>query len=139
MKRVRFPNCLCGIITRQLELLPDNPTNRKIPYSFYTAEQYKPIIKVLSPYVNSRATKWHITWNPTASHSMKSFGYTLRRGCWAVISRVIVPNCLVLILHRQLGNYLFGTGENYSLTAQHITISYISQCLTLAKNISPTH
>ena len=29
-------------------------------------------------------------------------------------------NCLVLIPHRQLGNYLLSTGDSYNLTAHHI-------------------
>ena len=28
-------------------------------------------------------------------------------------------NCLMLIQHRQLGNYLLSTGESYDLTAQN--------------------
>ena len=31
-----------------------------------------------------------------------------------------ISNCLVLIPHRQLGNYLLTTGESYGQTAQHI-------------------
>ena len=41
-------------------------------------------IKVLPPYVNSPATRWHFTGNPTASYSVKLLGQTLVRGCWAV-------------------------------------------------------
>ena len=47
---------------------------------------------------------------------------TLRRSCWAVgpALQSNSSNCLVLILHRQLGNYLLGTGKNYGPTAQHM-------------------
>ena len=47
-------------------------------------------------------------------------------------------NCLVLILHRQLGSYLLGTGESYHPTAQTYTRLDISQCLILTKR-RPTH
>ena len=47
---------------------------------------------------------------------------TLREKCWAVRPALQTNsnNCLVLILHRQLENYLLSTGESYSLTAQHM-------------------
>ena len=62
--------------------------------------------------MNHVATRWHITGNPTASYSVKQFGQTLRTGCWAVrpCSSEYISKCLVLILHRQLGNYLLGIG-----------------------------
>ena len=41
-------------------------------------------------------------------------------GCQVLLSRIDSSICLELILHRHLGNYLLGTGESYSLTAQHI-------------------
>ena len=44
-------------------------------------------------------------------------------------------NCLVLISHRQLGNYLVGTGKSYGPTFPRL---YISQCLTLTKKAT-TH
>ena len=47
--------------------------------------------------------------------------HTLRGRCWAVgpASQSNISNCLVLILHRQLGNYLLSIGESYGPTAQH--------------------
>ena len=39
---------------------------------------------VLHTSCQSPATWWHITWNPTASYSMKPFGQMLRKGFWAV-------------------------------------------------------
>ena len=41
-------------------------------------------------------------------------------------------SCLVLILHRQLGNYLLSSGETYGLTAQHI-------CKTLYRSVLDTY
>ena len=41
--------------------------------------------KVLPSYIDSPATRWHITGNPTSSYySMKHLGQILRRGYWAV-------------------------------------------------------
>ena len=42
--------------------------------------------------------------------------------CWAVGSALQSnsSNCLVLILHKQLGNYLLSTEESYGPTAQHM-------------------
>ena len=47
---------------------------------------------------------------------------TLRGRCWAVRPALQSnsSNCLELIPHRQLGNYLLSTGEHYNLTAQHM-------------------
>ena len=66
------------------------------------------INKVLPPYVNFPATRYHITGNPTASYSVKPVG-----PCNS-------SNCLVLILQRKLGNYLLYAGESCGPTAQHI-------------------
>ena len=52
--------------------------------SFCSWTMHVNLNKVQPPYINSLATRWHITGNPTASYSMKPFGKTLRRGCWAV-------------------------------------------------------
>ena len=42
----------------------------------------------------------------------------MRRSCWGVGSALHSnsSNCLVLILHREMGNYLLGTGESYGPT-----------------------
>ena len=64
------------------------------------------------------ATRWH-----TCSTSMKPVEANIQRkmlGCCTLLSRAILPTCLVLTLHGHLGNYLFLTGESYSLTDQHI-------------------
>ena len=47
---------------------------------------------------------------------------TLRGKCWTVGPALQgnSSNCLVLILHRQLGNYLLHTGESYHLWAKHM-------------------
>ena len=52
---------------------------------------------------------------------------TLREKCWAVRPALNSnsSNCLVLILHRQLGNYLLCTGESYGPTAQHMQDSIL--------------
>ena len=54
-------------------------------------------------------------------------------GCLALLSRAIVPT-EVLTLQRQLGNYLLGAGESYSLTAQHNHKTWVYRCT--AKNIT---
>ena len=38
----------------------------------------------MSPYTDSLSPRWHITWSPTSSSSMKPYGQTLRKECWAV-------------------------------------------------------
>ena len=99
------------------------PNIHKIPQSsLYSWTMY--IIKenkVLSPYVNSRATRWHMLGIPLHLNQWSHAWQTLRRICWAVgpAFQSNSSNCLVLILHRQLGNYLLGTGKSYGTTAKH--------------------
>ena len=78
-------------------------------------------------------TRWH-----TSSFSIKPCQTNTQRkmlGWLAFLSRAIVPSCLVLILHRQLGNYLLSSEESYSQT---FTSLYVCQCLALT-NKAPTH
>ena len=51
-----------------------------------------------------------------------SHAWQTLRSCWAVgpALQSNSSNCLVLILHRQLGNYLRSTGESYGPTAEHM-------------------
>ena len=100
------------------------PNIRKIPesslysWTMYITEKNK----VLPPYVNSLATRWHMLGIPLPLNQWSHARQTLRRRCWAV-GPALQSNsstCLVLILHRQLGNYLLSTGESYGLTAQHM-------------------
>ena len=89
-----FPDlwdCLCGISTRQFEILvwrarPHNQICMEdctiFLVQFHSVNLLKN--KVLATYVNCPATRWHITGNPTTSNLVKSFGQTLRRGCWAI-------------------------------------------------------
>ena len=78
------------MVLAHLELLlcrarPNSPTCLKdCKSSLYSGTNKQ--IKMLLPYVNSIATGWHSTGNPTASHSMKQSGQTLQRGCWVVRS-----------------------------------------------------
>ena len=72
--------------------------------------------------LNCLATRWPNPGNFTSSYSTKPFRQTLTGQCWAVrpCSAENSSNCLVLIMHRQLGNYMLGTRESYGLVAQHI-------------------
>ena len=68
----------------------------------------------LPPYDNSLCHK--------VAHFSFSMRQTLRGRCglsgFALQSNS--TNCLVLKLHRQLGNYLLDTGDSYGLTGQHL-------------------
>ena len=90
---LKFPNCLCSISARQLELL--------LWRAGLTAQHMQdfPILFIQLNYARK----------------------TLRGRCWDVrpALQCSSSNCLLLILQRQLGNYLLNTGKNYSPTAQH--------------------
>ena len=83
--------------------------------------------------LNCPATRWHqgfhfllINEAMQGKHWEESVGPALWSNSFT---------CLVLILHRQLGNYLLSNGESYSPTYGRLNIS---QCLTLTKR-RPTH
>ena len=90
----------------------------------------------------------HLKW--ISSHKVayyrESHSLSFNEAIWANIEKRMLglalqsnsSNYPVLILHRQLGNYLFGARESYGLTAQLITRFYISQCLTLSNKLT-TH
>ena len=72
------PNCLCGMNTRQMELLPwtarpDSPTYlQDCTISFIQLNDVNKLKnKVLPPHVNSLSTFWHTTGYSTVSYSMK--------------------------------------------------------------------
>ena len=120
----KLPNCLCGISTRQLELLlwrarSDSPTYSQVCTIFFiqlnNVNKFKN--NVLPPCVNYFVTVWHNTGNPTTSHSGKPFEANIERNMSGLPVQSSSSNCVVLISHRQLGNDLFGTGRT---TAQHV-------------------
>ena len=78
--------------------------------------------KVLQLYVNSLTTRWHMLGIPLPLNQWSHAWQILRRRCWTVRPALqsSSSNCLVLIPHRQLGNYLLGTRESYDPTAQHM-------------------
>ena len=82
--------------------------------------------------LNCPATRWHLGFHFLLMRQ------TLRWRCWAVRPALQSDrsNCLVLTPHRQLGNYLLGTGESYSLTCATFDKS---QCLTLTKRRQDGH
>ena len=117
---LKFPNWLCGIKGRQLELMfwTAGLTSQHLQdcLIFFIQLNYvhkSKQNKVLPPYIKLPCHKVApgiplpfplIQW----SHVRQ----TLRGRCWAV--RLALQsnssNCLVLIPHWQLGNYLLGTG-----------------------------
>ena len=123
----KFPNCLCGINTRQLELLRwrtgRQPNICKISQSsLYSWTMY--IIKtnkVLPPYAKLPCHKV-APGTPLPLNKWSHARQTFRLRCRAVgpALQTNSSNCLVLIPHWQLRNYLLGTGERYDPTGQHI-------------------
>ena len=67
--------------------------------------------------LNSPATRWHWGFHFLINEAMqgKHWEEDVGPGLQSNSS-----NCLVLIPHRQMGNYLPVTGESYSPTAQHM-------------------
>ena len=116
----KFPNCLCSISPRQLELLlwRAGPTEQHLQdcVLFFIQLNYvhKSKNKVLPPYFKLPLPKYG-TWDSTSSSlNQKSHTrQTLRGKCCAVgpALQSNSSNCLVLIPHRQLGNYLLHTGK----------------------------
>ena len=81
----KFPNGLCGINTRQMELLlwtprPDNPTYLQ-DCTVFVIHLNNINKKMLPIYANFLATRWHTTRSATASYSMKPYEQTMRWGC----------------------------------------------------------
>ena len=72
---------------------------------------------MIPPYINSLTKRWHTflfneaNWSKHLDEGFELLGLALQSN---------ISNCLVLILHTQLGNYLLITGESYCQTAKHI-------------------
>ena len=65
------------------------------------------------------ATRWHI-WIPLSLTQWSHLEANIERKMLGLAPLSNISNCIVLILYRQLGNYLLGTSESYSLATQHI-------------------
>ena len=123
----KLSNFLCGISTRQLELLLGR-TSLTAQHSqdgpiFFIQLSYVHKLKqnkVLPPYVNSLATRWQLGFHFLLIKN--HIRQTLRGRYWAVwpAFQSNSSNCLVLIPQRQLGNYLLTTVESFGLTSQHL-------------------
>ena len=69
------------------------------------------------------ATIWH------TGDSVKPSKTSMRGKCLSLQRNIF--NCIVLITHRQLTNYLLSTEKSYSLTTQHIhNTLHKSMCYT---------
>ena len=101
----------------------------------------KPKYKVLPHYVNSQPQggifqgilQPFIHWSHIGKHWEEDVGLS------GLAIQSDSCNCLVSILHKQLGKYLLGMGR---ATAQQPNISrrlHINQCLILTNNLLPTH
>ena len=80
----------------------------------------------MPPYVKLPCQKWH-----KKEHHFLLYNETIEGKHWEEDIRLLGlafqnnnANCLVLILHRQLGNYLLDTRESYGNTVQHILKTY---------------
>ena len=127
---MKLPNCLCGFSTRQLELLlwragPTAQHTPGCPIFFiqlnYVHNNKRIRNKVLPPYAELTCHKVALGIQlplNQRSHARQ----TLRRRCWAVkpALKSNSSNFLLLIPHRQLGNYLLSTGKGYGPTTQHM-------------------
>ena len=93
--------------------------------------------RVLSPCVNSLATRWHITGNPKTSYSMKPLHTNIEdSGLSGFAVQSSVSNSLVLIPHRQLGKCVFGPGGTMAWQPNISARIYIGQCFTLTNKLT---
>ena len=142
----KFPNCLCDICTRQLELLlrrgrhnsPTYPQDCIIFFiqlnNVHNKQGAVTLWKFPQPQggILQEIPQPLIQWSHLDKHWKQDIGLP------GLVLQSNSFNCIVLILNTQLGSYLSSSGESYSLTASHICKTLYKSMLTLANKLS-TH
>ena len=121
---MKFPNCLCSINTRQLELLlwrarPNSPTYLQDSTIFFIQ------LNNMNNEIKSKVLLCYVYY---PCHKVAHFLYWVLRPC----SPEYYFHMSSAKTSQQLGNYLLSTGEIYGQTTPHI-------CKTLYRSMFDTY
>ena len=130
--QMKLPNCLRGFSTRQLGLLlwTARPDSQAYPqhYAIFfmhlnNVYKCKFLNKVLPPYVNSpcqMVAHYREFHSLLLNEAISGKHWEVNVGLSGFALHSNGSNCLILILYRQLGNYLLSIGNSFDIKAKHI-------------------